>query len=468
MYGRTAKNDISVFSKNLKNIWDLRELEMSKRTRKTKQKVVIEKKHHTHIITILHPALDDIREISTLIEINGKGLFKFLYDIKKFYWRFIIEDGISKMEICVNFEYANPVRGILNKLKGISCHSRSSVIALANGGLGTFIKEILPAWKKAGSASSELNGNLAIQNTGQINPFILNSYNAFVGNSEQTLINVNNNNNVAVVEISSCILRDSIPQDVFMFDTLGNRNVNEPSALEIATNEEDNESIEDVDSEFIEDDPDIELSTDEEECSIEEEEDDEDSSIENDDEDLDLSDTDTDKTKASRIRIATEMKLKIDSKPEHRICFIQTKVRRLRMFDDFTMYMFFMRNRDPTAGDFDNIFMEINEQNFREVQDVQPFVKEYFNGTHRNIPNGIIDVLSKDVICEVKRWSNYRDALGQIDSYGGTWIHHRKHIHFFGKAPDPEFIMQIFLELKIRGITMSYEGFEWKYEEHRF
>ena len=49
-------------------------------------------------------------------------------------------------------------------------------------------------------------------------------------------------------------------------------------------------------------------------------------------------------------------------------------------------------------------------------------------------PAGYIDVLNKSVIIEIKEFSQWKHALGQILSYGRYYQNHNKIVYLFGDA----------------------------------
>lgn len=65
----------------------------------------------------------------------------------------------------------------------------------------------------------------------------------------------------------------------------------------------------------------------------------------------------------------------------------------------------------------------------------QKQAENYFKGTRKTTILGIIDIYTDDKIIEIKEWSYWKTAIGQILSYGYLYPNHQKIILFFGNRP---------------------------------
>lgn len=135
------------------------------------------------------------------------------------------------------------------------------------------------------------------------------------------------------------------------------------------------------------------------------------------------------------------------------------RVRRVRYFND-KIHILYNAMEKNWAGDYSGIELEINTE-IKLEKFVQPLMEKELGGKHVKVPGGVIDVLSDTVLCEIKRWKKWSEAIGQIIKYSATFPKHQKHIHFFSTPPPIEIINHIYLVLKNNDITMSYEGWDY-------
>jgi hypothetical protein len=66
----------------------------------------------------------------------------------------------------------------------------------------------------------------------------------------------------------------------------------------------------------------------------------------------------------------------------------------------------------------------------------QKKLEVYFGGKHAKTKHGIIDILTDDMIIEVKNWPSYKSALGQLQSYALDYPNKKLMVVFFGDYPD--------------------------------
>ena len=64
----------------------------------------------------------------------------------------------------------------------------------------------------------------------------------------------------------------------------------------------------------------------------------------------------------------------------------------------------------------------------------QIVVEQYLNGTHKYLASGITDVTNNDTHAEIKRWSKYKEGLGQLLTYNRDDPKERLQMYFFGKS----------------------------------
>ena len=68
---------------------------------------------------------------------------------------------------------------------------------------------------------------------------------------------------------------------------------------------------------------------------------------------------------------------------------------------------------------------------------IQRKLEKHFNAGSRVTPVGIIDILTEDKMIEIKAWSGWKTALGQMLAYGRFYPEHEKIVYFYGsKIPD--------------------------------
>ncbi len=65
----------------------------------------------------------------------------------------------------------------------------------------------------------------------------------------------------------------------------------------------------------------------------------------------------------------------------------------------------------------------------------QSTLQEYFVGRSKKCDMGICDIVNDDILIEIKRWSNWTTAIGQLLSYSIYFPNRIKMIIFFGEPP---------------------------------
>jgi hypothetical protein len=63
----------------------------------------------------------------------------------------------------------------------------------------------------------------------------------------------------------------------------------------------------------------------------------------------------------------------------------------------------------------------------------QLLLEKYLNGTHKTLSCGITDVTTKSCHAEIKKWSSWKEAIGQLTSYNVIDPKERLEMYMFGK-----------------------------------
>ena len=90
--------------------------------------------------------------------------------------------------------------------------------------------------------------------------------------------------------------------------------------------------------------------------------------------------------------------------------------------------------------------------------DVQRRLEQETGGVHLSCPAGTADIVSKTQLIEIKRWSQWKSALGQLLAYSEYILGKQLRVHFFGSKPKKglDVIMQCFSKYNI---IISEEAF---------
>ena len=65
-----------------------------------------------------------------------------------------------------------------------------------------------------------------------------------------------------------------------------------------------------------------------------------------------------------------------------------------------------------------NMEIEINHwKNNKNEQFYQLIVEKYLGHTHKRITCGITDITTETIHAEIKRWNNFKEAIGQLTTY---------------------------------------------------
>ena len=91
-------------------------------------------------------------------------------------------------------------------------------------------------------------------------------------------------------------------------------------------------------------------------------------------------------------------------------------------------------------------------KNRKDEKFYQAIVEKYLGSTHHRIKSGITDVSTDTIHAEIKRWNNYKDAIGQLTSYNITDPKEELHVYMFDKCSKTalETALMIFKQLKYK------------------
>jgi hypothetical protein len=68
-----------------------------------------------------------------------------------------------------------------------------------------------------------------------------------------------------------------------------------------------------------------------------------------------------------------------------------------------------------------------------EESTIQMVLERIFNATHAKCKAGIVDILTNNMIIEIKHWKNWRNAIGQVLSYATCYPKHIPVICLYGR-----------------------------------
>jgi Zn-finger nucleic acid-binding protein len=89
--------------------------------------------------------------------------------------------------------------------------------------------------------------------------------------------------------------------------------------------------------------------------------------------------------------------------------------------------------------------------------EIQKKLQEETKGHIQHCPIGAIDILTETQIIEIKVWSDYFKAIGQILLYATFYPEKQKRMHFFGAKPKQEIITAIETLCEQQNILLTYE-----------
>lgn len=79
-------------------------------------------------------------------------------------------------------------------------------------------------------------------------------------------------------------------------------------------------------------------------------------------------------------------------------------------------------------------------------KEYQHHLEKELNGKHLKNTHGITDITTEDTHVEIKKWSDYKSALGQLLSYNNAIPKENLSVYFFGYYPEEkkEMIIDLF------------------------
>jgi hypothetical protein len=396
----------------------------------------------TFRIYIHNVTLDDMTKLGKSLDHKSKRP-RFIYEPKECFWRIVIDGNSIRLDFSVNYvgpQKLSTIRNNVSKNLGISNLIKIEPFVETDDDTSAykdFKQDELNVWKQAGFRS----GKFEIENWDFRSEELklIKAYNetslylrAISKQNESVGIAENNNNevptNTSVKSISdvlhecvvcrerTAILRlDGDPNEATICDQCIQNDIEEESWTE----DTDDEELED---EFKDDIKHLQIGT-----------------------------------IVNQLIVNREIPAVVQP-VEVRPVAVRGRVRCVRHFNDALLLPFFSKtmNGENYAG----IETEINTE-LRLENQVQPLIEREFQGRHIRVPGGIIDVFNDRMLCEIKRWDSWKEAIGQIIAYSATFPGHKKHIHFFHDPPSINMIIYIYLVLKKENITMSYEGWEY-------
>jgi hypothetical protein len=92
-----------------------------------------------------------------------------------------------------------------------------------------------------------------------------------------------------------------------------------------------------------------------------------------------------------------------------------------------------------------------------EESTIQMIMEKMFDATHAKCKAGIVDVLTSNMIIEIKHWKNWRNAIGQVLSYATCYPKHVPVICLYGRPRKYKLCMAT---MQMAGITViQFESF---------
>lgn len=92
-------------------------------------------------------------------------------------------------------------------------------------------------------------------------------------------------------------------------------------------------------------------------------------------------------------------------------------------------------------------------QNKKSEAFYQMLLEDFLNGTHKVLSCGITDITTNDLHAEIKDWSVWKDAIGQLLCYNNMDPKQHLHVYLFGtKRPDKEKRKSIYDNFKLSNI----------------
>lgn len=115
---------------------------------------------------------------------------------------------------------------------------------------------------------------------------------------------------------------------------------------------------------------------------------------------------------------------------------------------------------DEQANMMFDAFAELDIKESTQEKTVQEKLEKQLGYKHMKCQTGIMDLFSREdrIIIEIKRWSQYKHALGQLIAYGSEYPGFQLRVHLFGKIPtDDKTFLKIINLFASKRIQVTWE-----------
>jgi hypothetical protein len=126
---------------------------------------------------------------------------------------------------------------------------------------------------------------------------------------------------------------------------------------------------------------------------------------------------------------------------------------------DLSVVYDFEFNDKEFEESLESLMKSINKKRDYPEERVQKKLEAKTGYTHKKCETGIIDLFSErdKIIIEIKRWSLYKHALGQLLAYKTSYPDYQLQVHFFGKIPKKENLIRIVSVFSEHLIQVTWE-----------
>ena len=104
--------------------------------------------------------------------------------------------------------------------------------------------------------------------------------------------------------------------------------------------------------------------------------------------------------------------------------------------ESLIVFLFKQRSITVDAQELKGYLDELAQKEKISEKDIQIKVQKMFGGKREvHTPVGYIDLVTDDMICEVKLAKDFKHSVGQIMAYSKFFSTHQKAIYLFGNCP---------------------------------
>lgn len=82
----------------------------------------------------------------------------------------------------------------------------------------------------------------------------------------------------------------------------------------------------------------------------------------------------------------------------------------------------------------------------------QILLQNYIGGKHKRLKCGITDITTDSIHAEIKEWTTWKQAIGQLLCYNADDPKEELHVYLFGKQPDAKKVENIFHKYELHNI----------------